>query len=163
MQYELLYIVPTSFTDEDVGQVESNVKALLEKYGATVDETKRLGKFRLAYPIDKVRHGHYVLVMLTTEPANVSKVDTALRLSNDILRHLLLRADEAGGGKFDLIQFVEVNIEGKEDRPRRKREDGVMEPRKVDEVKADEVKLEIKPVLTDEELDKKIDAVIPNL
>lgn len=170
MQYELLYIVPTTFTDEDVGKIEGTVKGLLEKYGATISETIRLGKFRLAYPIKKVRHGHYILVKVETEPANVAKVDEALRLSNDVLRHLLLRADEVGGDKFELIQFTEVNVDTKDERPRRKRE-GEVEKKVGDELKEGVAAIESKeksaeekkePALgiSDEELDKKLTAAL---
>jgi small subunit ribosomal protein S6 len=172
MQYELLYIVPTTYTDEDVGTVEGNVKALLEKYGASVIETKRLGKFRFAYPIKKQRHGHYVLVRLETEPKTVAKIDEGLRISNEVLRHLILRADEVGGEKFDIVQFTEVNVDMKDDRPRRRREEksGEEKAKSTEELKTGvaaiegkEEKSEVAPTevaLSDEELDKKLNAAL---
>ena len=47
-RYELLYIIPATLTDEDVGTAETAVKAVLEKNGATIESVTRLGKFRLA-------------------------------------------------------------------------------------------------------------------
>lgn len=169
MQYELLYIVPTTYTDEDVGTVEGNVKALLEKYGASVIETKRLGKFRFAYPIKKQRHGHYVLVRLETEPKTVAKIDEGLRISNEVLRHLLLRADEVGGEKFDIVQFTEVNVDMKDDRPRRRREEksGEEKAKSTEELKTGVAAIENKETtpstdaaLSEEELDKKLNAAL---
>lgn len=168
MQYELMYIVPTTFTDEEVGKIEGNVKALLEKQGATVTETTRLGKFRFAYPIKKQRHGSYVLVNFETEPKSVAKIDELLRISNEVLRHLILRADEAGGNKFEIVQFTEVNTDMKEDRPRRRREekseDGVAKTDDAkgaaDGEKSAEAKAEDAPKLSDEELDKKLSAAL---
>lgn len=170
-QYELLYIIPATFTDDDVGGIEANVKALLEKQGATIDETTRLGKFRLAYPIKHVRHGHYILAKFTAEGATVAKIDEALRISNDVLRHLILRADEAGGDKFELVQFTEVNLDTKEsdDRARRRREDRP-EERKADiksgvavlegEAANKKDEEEAKPAMSAEELEKKIDSAL---
>jgi len=167
-QYELLYIIPATFTDEDVGRIEGTVKALLEKHGATVDSMNRLGKFRFAYPIKDVRHGHYVLVRFTSEGSAVKDIDMALRISSEVLRHLVLRADEAGGEKFDLVQFTEVNIDSKDaDRPRRRREGDA----KVDlksgvaalegkTEEAGEKKDEPAKEISAEELDKKIDSAI---
>lgn len=168
MQYELLYIIPTSFTDEDVARIEGNVKGILEKYGATVDTTTRLGKFRFAYAIKNQRHGHYILVNFTSETKNLSKIDEGLRISTEVLRHMILRADEAGGDKFDLVQFVEVNTDAKDDRPRRKREDGDAKKATEDKsgVAALETKTESAPTteaISDEELDKKLEATIPNV
>ncbi|HWR00135.1 MAG TPA: 30S ribosomal protein S6 [Candidatus Methylomirabilis sp.] len=120
IEYELMYIVPTSFTEEAVGNVEVSVSAILTKAGAAIAKTVRLGKFRLAYPIKHQRHGHYVLVRFTAEPAALADINNALRLSPDqVLRHLILKAEEAGEEKFDLVQFQEVTVEGRDDRTRR--------------------------------------------
>lgn len=170
-QYELLYIIPATFTDEDVGNVEGNVKALLEKHGATIDSTTRLGKFRLAYPVKHVRHGHYVLVRLTAEKSAVAAIDTALRISGDVLRHMLLRAEDAGGEKFEFAQFTEVSLDTRErdDRPRRS-----MTPREPSRATADiksgvavlegakeaEAAAPAASSLSAEELQKKIDAAL---
>ena len=126
-EYELLYIISAAFTDEEMGAVEGRIKALLEKNGANVDVTTRLGKFRLAYPIEHQRHGHYVLVRFTADTQAVAKIDEALRISNDVLRHLIVLAEDAGSEKFDLVQFTEVSVdarqEAREERQRRGREE----------------------------------------
>lgn len=170
MQYELMYIVPTTFTDDEVGKVEGNVKALLEKQGATVTDTTRLGKFRFAYPIKKQRHGSYILVQFEAEQSNVAKIEELLRISTEVLRHLILRADEAGGNKFEIVQFTEVNIDMKDDRPRRRREEKTEDGApKADDAKGvaviegekpEEAKAEDAPKLSDEELDKKLNAAL---
>jgi len=173
-RYELLYIIPATLTDEDVGTAETAVKAVLEKNGAAIESTTRLGKFRLTYPIKKVRHGHYVLVYFTCERAIVGKIDQTLRITPEVLRHLTLRADEAGGEKFDLVQFVEVNVEAaKEAKEARRREksdkaaedlkNGVVATEGAEEKPAaatEEKSDEAKPALSDEEIDKKINAAL---
>jgi small subunit ribosomal protein S6 len=122
-RYELLYIIPTTFTDEEVGTVEQKIAALFTKVGATIDSTRRLGKFRLAYTIKTQRHGHYVLVMFTAEHGTVAKLDELLRITPEVLRHLIIRAEEGGEeAKFDLVQFTEIVVEGgREDRRRREK------------------------------------------
>ncbi len=124
-RYEMLYIIPTTFTDEEVGGVETKINALLTKLGATIESTKRLGKFRLAYPIKKQRHGHYVMVIFTAERAALAKIEENLRIATDILRHLTLQAEEAGTDqKFELVQFTEIVVEGgRDDRRRREKAD----------------------------------------
>jgi len=120
-RYELLYIIPTSFTDDEVGGVETKVSGLLTKVGATPESTQRLGKLRFAYPIKNERHGHYVLVMFTADPSAVAKLDELLRITPEVLRSIVLSAEEAGSDqKFDLVQFTEVDLNNKEDRPRRR-------------------------------------------
>lgn len=139
-EYELLYIIPATFTDDELGTVEGKVKALLEKNNAVILSTSRLGKFRFAYPIKGVRHGHYVLVRMNVDSQAVAAIDMALRISGDVLRHLLLKADEAGGTNFELVQFNEVNVDNKDDRPRRRME--VTDGKKKEEIKSGVAALE---------------------
>lgn len=174
--YELLYIIPATYTDEDVGKVEGNVKALLEKHGATIDSTARLGKFRFTYPIKNVRYGHYVLVRLSGDSAVMTAIDAALRLTSEVLRYLLLRADDAGGEKFELVQFTEVNVDARDGKDDRRREARRPTSKVSEEIKSAVAVLEASkeegagpPVSTEEapvaeisaeELDKKIDAAL---
>jgi small subunit ribosomal protein S6 len=120
--YELLYIIPATLTDEEVAQTETDILALVQKYGGTTKESRRLGKFKFAYLVKKIRHGYYVLVYFDAEPEIVAKINEALRIHERVARHLILRADEAGGDKFNLVQFQEVVVEGpsKDDRKRKK-------------------------------------------
>lgn len=165
-RYELLYIIPATLTDEDVGTAENAVKAVLEKNNATIESVNRLGKFRLAYPIKKVRHGHYVLVYFTCERSVVSKIDQTLRITPEVLRHLTLRADEAGGEKFDLVQFTEVNVEAaKEAKDARRKEKSEKSGEEIKSgvaaIEGEDKPDEDKPAsISDEEIDKKIDAAL---
>lgn len=171
--YELLYIISASFTDDEMGAVEGRVKTLLEKYGATVNVTTRLGKFRFAYPIKHQRHGHYVQVRFSADTQAMRQVDEALRISPDVLRHLILRADEAGGDKFDLVQFAEVNIDAKaEQRDDRRRRDDRGDDKAKADIKSGVAALEgglkeeaakadaNEPAISAEELEKKIDTAL---
>jgi len=173
-EYELLYIISASFTDDEMGAVEGRVKALLEKYGATVNVVTRLGKFRFAYPIKHQRHGHYVLARFSADTQAMRQIDEALRISTDVLRHLVVLADEAGGEKFDLVQFAEVNIDARaEARDDRRRRDERGDDKAKAEIKSGVAALEgglkeeaAKPAapaeasLSDEELEKKIDTAL---
>ncbi len=152
-QYELLYIIASSFTDEEMSQIEAKVAGILTKFQATVTSTKRLGKLRLTYPINNQRHGLYVMVLFTAEPANIAKIEGALRITNEVLRSLVTsrEEDEDYEQKFDLIQFTEVNIETREERSRRQ-DRGDKPAAKPEE------KVEGKEVV--EDLEKKIDAAL---
>lgn len=119
-RYELMYIIPTTFTDEEAGTIETRLNGLLTKLGANVEATRRLGKLRFAYPINKQRHGYYVLVTFVAEPSALGKIEENLRIQNDILRHMTIKLDDAGEQKFDLVQFTEVNVDAKDDRARRR-------------------------------------------
>jgi len=156
-KYELMYIIPATLSEEEAGAVETKISALITKYGATVESTKRLGKLRLAYLINNQRHGYYMLVQFSAERPAMAKIDENLRISTDIVRHMILRAEEAGEGKYNLVEFKEVNLNDKEDRPRRRTERPAEEA-KVAEGEKPEVKAEA-PVAA-EDLDKKIETAL---
>jgi len=118
-EYELMYIVPTSYTEDELGTVESNVAQIIEKNGATIVKTKRLGKFKFAYAVKGQHFGHYVLVRFSGETSVVAGIENGLRLSQkEILRHLIARGDEVSE-TFNLVQFQEVHVEGTDARRRR--------------------------------------------
>ena len=98
------------------------ILALVQKYGGTTEESRRLGKFKFAYLVKKIRHGYYVLVYFDAEPEIIAKINQALRIDERVVRHLILLAEEAGGDTFSLVQFQEVIVEGspKDDRKRKK-------------------------------------------
>ena len=166
-RYELLYIIPTSFTDDEVGPVETKVGEVLTKYQANVESTRRLGKFKLAYPIKHQRHGHYVMVLFTAERPMMAKIDEQLRITDEVLRHLILRTDEAGSdAKFDLVQFTEVVVEGRDDR-RRGMASRPTDAKPGEEIKAGAAAIEgakdgeeKKDAISAEDVDKKIDAAL---
>jgi len=114
-----MFIVPTSYTEDELGTVEKTVSQLIEKNGATIEKTARLGKFRFAYPIRHERFGHYVLVRFKSETSSVSGIENGLRLNQkEILRHLILSADEVSD-VYSLVQFQEVRVEGGGERRRK--------------------------------------------
>lgn len=121
--YELLYIIPATLTDEEVAKAETEIQTLVQKYGGTPKESRRLGKFKLTYLIKKARHGHYVLAYFDAEPASIAKINEALRIHEKVLRHMILLAEDAGGKEFNLVQFQEVVVEttGRDDRAKRRR------------------------------------------
>jgi small subunit ribosomal protein S6 len=185
--YELLYIIPATLTDEEVAQTESDILALIQKYGGDPKESRRLGKFKFAYLMKKIRHGYYVMVYFDSEPENVAKINEALRINERVVRHLILSKEEAGGEEFNLVQFQEIVVDGssKDEKGKRKKfdkksesasqdvkaaaeldkaddeEDG--DEKNVDDVsqaETPEIVEDVLPGLSSEELDKKIDAAL---
>lgn len=164
-RYELLYIIPATVVETEVGDVETKISNLITKYGATVELTKRLGKLHLAYQINKQRYGYYVAVVFTCEQGSVAKIEENLRISNDILRHLITASEKSvEEQKFDLVQFTEVNVEEERARRREKAEAKEGEKDKDGESKEeskDDKKDADKPSeAATEDLDKKIDAAL---
>ena len=92
-KYELLYIVPAKYTEDELKKLTGKVGEIVAKTGGAVTETIVLGKRKLAYPIQHVRYGYYVLVHLDAEKDVVEKLNRTLRLTTELRRHLIIVKD----------------------------------------------------------------------
>ncbi len=84
--YELMYIIPVKMGDDDSSQVQDKVRAQLTAEGAKLTHEESLGKRKLAYPVDHVRHGTYVVAEFNLEPEKLVKISDWFRLSAEVLR-----------------------------------------------------------------------------
>ena len=92
--YELMYVINPVLNEEQTKDIVQRVTAYLSDNGAEVAEVDERGSQRLAYPIEKKRNGYYVVVYFRLSSGDaLPKVDRALRINDDIMRHLLLRYD----------------------------------------------------------------------
>jgi len=89
-KYELLYILAAKYTDEEINALIEKFKGVVTSLGGNVTETHNLGRRKLAYPIGHVRNGNYVLNYFEADTAAMAKINDTLRLSVDILRHLIV-------------------------------------------------------------------------
>ncbi|MBU0646401.1 30S ribosomal protein S6 [Patescibacteria group bacterium] len=106
-KYELLYIVPAQYTDAEIEGIRQTVVGWVEKINAQITRHENLGKIKLAYPINKVRHGTYILVHFDLESHDVSTLDSELRMSHEILRHQIIVAPKgAADRKYEISSYV---------------------------------------------------------
>lgn len=93
--YELLYIVKPDVDEEQLEAVTGRFTALIEKEGGEIVKMDKWGKRKLAYEIDKKwREGFYILVHFNGEPAVASELDRVMKISDDIIRHLITKIEE---------------------------------------------------------------------
>ena len=68
--------------------------SLIADNGGTVEKTDRWGKKRLAYEIQDFVEGIYVLVTFQANGKIVKELDRVMKISDDILRHMIVRKGE---------------------------------------------------------------------
>lgn len=89
--YEVLYILSPSITDEQREETINKFKAYVETNGGNVAGIDKWGLKPLAYPIKFKTEGHYVL-MTYSAPAEASIAMGKLMLINEnILRHIIVK------------------------------------------------------------------------
>ena len=79
--------------DEELpSAVEKVTRAISEKGGA-VNKAEPWGKRRLAYPIKHYLEGNYLLAQFQLEPHLIRDLDAQLKLSDEVLRHLIVKLE----------------------------------------------------------------------
>lgn len=93
-EYELVYIVAPTATDEDVEALQTQVAELVEEFGGTVENTDVWGRRKLAYEIGHFTEGIYVVQLLDGPGEMIGELGRRLRVRDQVLRHLIVRVDE---------------------------------------------------------------------
>ena len=89
--YELVMIISPEVTEEDVPGTIDKVSEFITSRGGEVTQVDRWGRRKLAYPINRFREGNYVLSRFKLKPGLTSELESSLKISEKVLRHLLVR------------------------------------------------------------------------
>ena len=92
--YEILYIVRPELDEEQLGQAVGSVETLISNLGGEPQKTDVWGRRRLAYEVAHLREGQYVLTDFRLEPERVKEMESTLKISETIFRHLITRKPE---------------------------------------------------------------------
>jgi small subunit ribosomal protein S6 len=93
-QYELIYVVSSDATDQQIADLHTQVEEITGRYSGTLDKTENWGRRKLAYEIGPHREGTYVLEVITGSGELMKEIDRRLRVSDQVIRHLTVRVDE---------------------------------------------------------------------
>lgn len=94
-EYELMVVFTPELDDDGVTATTERVKSLVSARGGEVVDVQPWGRRRLAYPVKKFRDGYYAVAKLKLAPEAADPLDRSLRLTEPVIRHLLVRLDEA--------------------------------------------------------------------
>ena len=89
--YELVLIINPEVVEEEFETTIGNVSQFITGKGGIISDVERQGKRRLAYPIGSFTEGSYVLTRFKLKPALGKELEANLRISEEVLRHLLIR------------------------------------------------------------------------
>ncbi|MDP2631091.1 MAG: 30S ribosomal protein S6, partial [Candidatus Uhrbacteria bacterium] len=94
--YEFLGILNGTYADTEVGALVSQVEETIKKHAETIHYVQNLGRRKLAYPIKHQGHGTYVLIEFDADGEAIKKLDRLFRLTNELLRHCIVRRKTVG-------------------------------------------------------------------
>ncbi len=92
--YEIMFIVQPEYEGEELESAIASVTGVLENVGAEVTSVKKIGKRRLAYEINDIKEGNYVLVYVQSGNEIVPSLDHFFKVSEGYLRYMVVRSKE---------------------------------------------------------------------
>ena len=112
--YEIVFMVHPD-QSEQVPAMNERYRAMIEQGGGTIHRLEDWGRRQLAYPINKVYKAHYILLNIECATAVIDELTGAFRFNDAVLRHMVIKRDEAITGTSPLAKREET----KESRPPR--------------------------------------------
>lgn len=91
--YETIIIVDNSKGEDEVNALVEKFKSLIESAG-TIESVDVWGKRRLAYPINDLTEGFYVLVNFSSKTDFPKELDRIYRITDGILRTIIIRKED---------------------------------------------------------------------
>jgi ribosomal protein S6 len=92
-KYELIYILRTDSDDETKQKIQDKLKGIIETNGE-VEAVDVWGNKKLAYQIQKMSDGYYVLVKFTAGPEVPKELDRNLKIMDQAIRHMIINVTD---------------------------------------------------------------------
>ncbi|MET4676599.1 MULTISPECIES: 30S ribosomal protein S6 [unclassified Luteibacter] len=92
--YEVVFLVHPDQSEQVPAMIE-RYKALIEGDNGTIHRLEDWGRRQLAYPIENLAKAHYVMLNIEVSQNALNELETGFRFNDAVLRHLVVRRDEA--------------------------------------------------------------------
>ena len=92
--YEIVLLVHPDQSEQVSAMVERYTNTVKDS-GGSIHRLEDWGRRQLAYPIDKIHKAHYLLLNIETDQKTLGELTGAFRFSDAVLRHLVVKMDEA--------------------------------------------------------------------
>ena len=92
-KYEVLYIIDATIGEEATAALVEKFKAMVEAEG-TLTNIDEWGKRRLAYPINDMAEGYYVLMNMETKPEFPAELGRVMKITEGVMRCLTTVVEE---------------------------------------------------------------------
>ncbi len=91
--YEMMLIVRPTLDDKAVAETIEKVSELFTARGGEVQKVSKWGRRKLAYAIDDLLEGTYVLFNVSLNPAELKDLEFNLKLNEAVLRYMIVKTD----------------------------------------------------------------------
>ena len=140
--YEVVFLVHPDQSEQVPAMIE-RYKSLVENGGGKIHRLEDWGRRQLAYPIQNLVKAHYVLLNVEVDQPVLDELVDAFRFNDAILRHLVMRRDDAATEMSPIMKNKDEKVErsdrgerGERGERRHRDEDGAADADQADD-KAD--------------------------
>jgi small subunit ribosomal protein S6 len=92
--YEVMFIVDTAASEEDITRLNENLQQIITDQGSTITKNENMGRRQLAYPIGRKKEGHYVLFEIDGSGREIAELERRMRVNDQVIRYITVRVDE---------------------------------------------------------------------
>lgn len=92
--YEIMLIYTPNLDEEALDAAVERTTTLITSSGGEVEKVDKWGKRRLAYEINDLTEGFYVVIDFKADSETTSEVERILKITDEVVRYLLVRREE---------------------------------------------------------------------
>ncbi|MCQ2559929.1 MAG: 30S ribosomal protein S6, partial [Clostridia bacterium] len=92
-KYETVFVIRPDLEEEQTAGVIEKFTGIITNNGGEITNIDKKKKKRLAYEINHVKEGYYVLVNFDGEPATIKELERAYKSSDEIIHHIIGRLE----------------------------------------------------------------------
>ena len=94
-KYEIMYIIRTNISEDEVKNVAKSFEKILTDNGSKIVDVNEWGQRELAYEINDYKSGYYYVINVESKDDKaISEFDRVARNSKDVIRHLITKKED---------------------------------------------------------------------
>ena len=93
-KYENLYVITPELEEEAIKAIIEKFSGIITANGGEIESVDEWGKRRLAYPINDLMEGYYVLMTFTAAAAIPAELDRIFRITDGVMRSMIVCKDQ---------------------------------------------------------------------
>ncbi len=92
-KYESIFILRPSLEEDKRIEAIEKFKAIISADGE-IEKVEEWGNRKLAYEIEKIRDGYYVLVTFKANPTLPLELERNFKISDDVIRYIVINLED---------------------------------------------------------------------
>ena len=93
-KYESIYILKADMEKDEMTTLIEKFKTLVESAEGKIESVEEWGTKKLAYPIQKMEQGYYVLMNFEAKPEFIVELERVYKINDNVIKFITVRKDE---------------------------------------------------------------------